>query len=202
MTDSNRRTRLRQREWEARYQAGKTGWDRGEISPALQHWLARGAIASGRILVPGCGHGHEIMTLVRAGRQVTAVDIAAQPVVQLRSQLATAGLHANVVQADLLHWTPAEPFDGVYEQTCLCALEPRDWREYADRLADWLVPGGRLCALFMQTGRAGGPPFDCPLPDMHALFGDPDWEWPDAQPLRVAHPNGLLELGYVLTRRP
>ena len=132
---------------------------------------------------------------------VTAVDIAAQPVLCLMGQLNDLGLHANVVQADLLHWQPAEPFDAIYEQTCLCALDPGHWRDYEQRVADWLLPGGRLLALFMQTGHDGGPPFDCALPDMRDLFVATRWDWPDRGPLEVAHPNGFTELGYVLTRR-
>jgi len=194
-------TRRRQHEWEQRYSAGHTGWDRGQASPALGHWLAHGAVPAGRVLVPGCGHGHEVAELIRAGRQVTAVDIASQPVMRLMGQLAEQGLHAKVVQADLLHWRPAEPFDAVYEQTCLCALDPAHWVEYERRLADWLVPGGRLLALFMQTGRPGGPPFDCPVPEMTALFDAVRWDWSEDPPLEVPHPNGPVERGYVLTRR-
>ena len=33
----------------------------------------------------------------------------------------------------------AEPFNAVYEQTCLCALDPDDWQAYETRLARWLV---------------------------------------------------------------
>jgi SAM-dependent methyltransferase len=194
-------TRQRQREWEQRYGAGTTAWDRGAASPALAHWLASGVVPEGRVLVPGCGHGHEVAELIRAGRQVTAVDIAAQPVLCLAGQLAKLGLHASVVQADLLHWRPPEPFDAIYEQTCLCALDPGHWAAYERRLADWLRPGGRLLALFMQTGHGGGPPFDCPVRQMTELFAADRWDWPDDPPLEVPHPNGLVEKGYVLTRR-
>lgn len=191
----------RQHEWERRYSEGRTGWDRGAVSPALAHWLAAGLLPRGRVLVPGCGHGHEVAELVRAGCQVTAVDIAAQPVMRLMGQLADLGLHAHVVQADLLQWQPAEPFEAVYEQTCLCAIDPAHWSTYALRLAEWLLPGGDLLALFMQTGRQGGPPFDCPLPQMRSLFAAGRWQWSDRPPLEVPHPTGLVEHGYVLTRR-
>lgn len=191
----------RQADWEARYLAGKTGWDRGSPSPALPAWLAAGLVPRARVLVPGCGHGHEVAELIRHGCQVTAVDIAAQPVMRLLGQLAEQGLHARVVQADLLHWRPAEPFEAVYEQTCLCALDPAHWEEYERRLAAWLLPGGRLFALFMQTGREGGPPFDCQVPAMRELFDSARWQWGDAEPLVVPHPNGLVEQGFVLTRR-
>lgn len=191
----------RQREWENRYDAGTTGWDRGGVSPALETWLQGGLFGFGRVLVPGCGSGYEVAELVRAGCHVTAVDIAVQPVVRLADALAEQGLQANVVQADLLHWQPAEPFDAIYEQTCLCALDPAHWSAYEGRLADWLRPGGRLLALFMQTGREGGPPFHCALADMRGLFDATRWQWPRQEPMQVPHPNGLVEKGIVLTRR-
>lgn len=191
----------RQRDWESRYHSGVTGWDRGGISPALTGWLEREEMPQGRVLVPGCGHGHEALALAAAGRHVTAVDIAAPAVMSLMGELASAGLHARVVQADLLDWTPAEPFDAIYEQTCLCALHPEQWPEYAERLAGWLVPGGRLFALFMQTGREGGPPYHCELADMRALFPDRLWHWPARAGTEVTHPNGLHELAHVLIRR-
>lgn len=194
-------SRVRQRDWEGRYRSGETGWDRGQASPALGHWLAAGAVPPGRVLVPGCGNGYEVLELARAGHSVTAVDIASTPVMQLMGALAEHRLHAKVIQADLLGWTPAEPFDAVYEQTCLCALDPARWSEYADRLAGWLVPGGKLFALFMQTGREGGPPFHCDPARMRGLFPDAHWHWEAAPQRRVDHPTGLHELAYVLTRR-
>jgi SAM-dependent methyltransferase len=191
----------RKHEWESRYRAGRTAWDRGGPSPAVQYWFAHPDSPSGRVLVPGCGHGHEVADLVRAGLQVTAVDIAAQPVMRLTGELIEQGLHARVLQADLLQWRPAEPFDAIYEQTCLCALQPSDWAAYEQRLADWLLPGGVLFAVFMQTGQAGGPPYDCPVPAMRALFDASRWRWRDEAPLRVDHPNGLHEEGFILIRR-
>jgi methyl halide transferase len=188
-------------DWEDRYRQGRTGWDRGSVSPALLHWLDAGLIPQGRVLVPGCGHGHEVEALVRAGCQITAVDIAPTPVLRLMARLADAGLNACVVQADLLRWTPAEPFDAIYEQTCLCALDPADWLEYARRLAGWLSPGGRLFALFMQTGKEGGPPYHCAMPAMRELFADDDWQWPASHPFEIPHPTGLTEVACVLTRR-
>lgn len=194
-------SKQRKSEWEQRYGDGQTGWDRGEPSPVLEYWLESGKVPEGRVLVPGCGHGHEVAELIRAGRQVTAVDIAAQPVIRLMGQLTEVGLHATVIQTDLLHWQPAEPFDAVYEQTCLCALDPSHWQEYEQRLAGWLVPGGKLLAVFMQTQREGGPPFDCPIPDMRTLFDESRWVWSDEPPREVPHPNGLFELAYEITRR-
>jgi len=189
-------------EWEARYRRGETGWDRGGVSPAVDHWRTTGALRPGdRLLVPGCGRGHEVVALARAGFQVTAVDVASSAVAAVRTALDAAGAAAEVVEADLLTWEPVTPFDVVYEQTCLCALPPARWPDYQARLAAWLRPGGRLLALFIQTGRDGGPPFHCEVAAMRTLFDESTWSWPATEPLRLDHPNGLQELGYRLTRR-
>lgn len=193
----------RKNSWEERYDAGRTAWDRGASSPALEEWLHD--IPKGRVLVPGCGNGHEVEALLAAGMKVTAVDIASQPVASLRARLAARGVdeaRARVIQADLLSWNPAEAFDAIYEQTCLCALDPSDRQGYEEQLHAWLRPGARLFALFMQTGRDGGPPYDCSVDDMRELFADARWCWLSEAPLHVPHPTGLEELGFVLERKP
>jgi len=191
----------RQHDWESRYQSGSTGWDRGQISPALAHWLEAGALQPCRILVPGCGHGHEVIALARAGFEVTAVDIAPSAVQALKEQLQQVEVGAHVIQTDLLHWDPGEPFDAVYEQTFLCALSPEDWQPYAVWLDHWLKQGGRLFALFMQTGCEGGPPYHCDLDAMRRLFPSSRWAWSQGVPLHVPHPSGFTEYGFVLEHR-
>lgn len=186
--------------WEARYRDKNTPWDREGTSPALAHWFGTGELTPGRILVPGCGRGYEVVEMARRGFEVTALDIAPTPVAVLRQRLKDEGLRAEVLQVDAFAWQPAEPYDVIYEQTSLCALSPSQWREYADRLYRWLRPGGRLFALFMQTGRADGPPFHCEVSEMKELFASDHWQWPDEPALEVPHSVGFFEKGYVLRR--
>jgi SAM-dependent methyltransferase len=188
-------------EWEARYQEGTTGWDRGDTSPALAAWLEAGRIDPCRVLIPGCGRGHEVLALARRGFAVTALDFAPSAVGHLKESLSREGLNAKVLQADVLQWQPDDPFDAIYEQTCLCALPEDTWQDYALRLHDWLRPEGRLYALFMQTGQPGGPLRHCDLLRMHGIFNDMKWQWPENEPLFVPHRNGRFELGYILTRK-
>ncbi len=185
-------------DWENRYLSGQTGWDQGVSSPALDHWIE--TMRPGCVLVPGCGHGHEVAVLVAAGHEVTAVDIAPTPVARLRQSLAEQGLKAEVLQADLLKWEPAAPFDAIYEQTCLCALSPEHWPEYEARLYRWLKPGGQLYALFMQTGREGGPPYHCDSQAMRELFSERRWRWPQQDALVWPRSGGVEELGWVLEK--
>jgi len=188
-------------EWEARYREGNTGWDRGGVSPALQAWLDTGDLAPCRTLIPGCGRGHEIMTLARLGFAVTGIDFAPSAVAHVRRNLSRQELHAEVLEADVLGWQPEAPFDAVYEQTCLCALPEEAWPDYAARLYGWLRPAGSLFALFMQTGQPGGPPRHCDLLRMRQIFDEDRWHWPESEPMLVPHRNGRFELGYVLERR-
>lgn len=194
--------------WEERFQQGNTPWDRGAPSPQLHAWLAQRTLKPCRILVPGCGSGYEVAALAAAGFEVTALDYAALAVERTRQHLAAEGLLATVVEADALSWQAPKPFDAVYEQTCLCALYPDAWREYAHQLHQWLAPNGYLHALFVQIQRAGapdgailGPPYHCDINGMRALFSEPGWRWPKPPYPRVAHPAGFSELAVVLERR-
>ena len=186
--------------WDVRYGHGVTPWDRGGLSPALGHWLNEGVLEPSRILVPGCGRGYEVVELARRGFDVTAVDLSPTAIEMVSEKLEAAGLSATLVQADFFRWKPDSPFDSIYEQTSLCALLPDQWRAYVKRLSEWLVPGGRLFALFMQTNRAGGPPFHCDLDAMKALFAADAWAWSPSEPEKVDHSTGFFEFGVILKR--
>jgi SAM-dependent methyltransferase len=194
--------------WEQRFQAGETPWDRGAANPQLAVWLAAGALRPCRVLVPGCGSGHEVVAFAQAGFEVTALDYAPVAIERTRANLAAAGLKAALVEADALSWQPENPFDAIYEQTCLCALYPDQWRDYADQLHRWLVADGKLYALFVQMLRPGaargaieGPPYHCDIHAMRALFPEPRWSWPKPPYPRTSHPRGLAELAVVLEHR-
>ena len=188
--------------WDEKYRANTTPWDRGETSPALHAWLGTGVLKPGSILIPGCGRGHEAVDLARRGFRVTALDISPTALQHLQAQLAQAGVQAELVCDDVLTWQPPTPFDALYEQTCLCALDPEQWPRYEQQLHAWLKPGGQLLALFMQTDKDGGPPYHCAMPAMRELFPAIRWHWPELAVAEVPHTNGLHELATILTRLP
>ena len=194
-------SRFQQPDWERRYVENDLPWDRGEPCAQFGAWLEAGQLADGPVLVPGCGLGHEVVQLCRQGFDVTAIDLAATAISRLgealeREQLAP---RATLIQGDFLEFTAKGCFATVYEQTSLCAVSPDRWTEYAERLAACLRPDGVLLALFMQTGRDGGPPWHCDLLAMQRLFRPPTWSWRElGNP--ADHPNGLRELPAVLVR--
>lgn len=174
-------------DWEARFRAGTTPWERTDPNPAFLAWRASGVLTPCRILVPGAGRSVEPHLLAQAKFDVTVVDAAESAVAFQRERL--DGLNATVVRADLFAWSPDEAFDAIYDQTLLCALPPPAWRGYANRLRAWLRPGGILAILFMQTGKEGGPPFHCDLASMRGLFDPERWAWPETLPSPVSHPS-------------
>ncbi|HKJ83493.1 MAG TPA: methyltransferase domain-containing protein [Mariprofundaceae bacterium] len=187
--------------WETRYRNGQTGWDRGGTSASLGYWLQDDELSPCRVLIPGCGRGHEVIELAQHGFDTTALDVAPSAVDHVRTSLAEKQLDGCVEQADVLHWQPSAPFEAIYEQTCLCALPPSKWEAYERQLHRWLKSGGRLFALFMQTGMEDGPPFHCDLLRMRQLFDSSRWQWPEETPILTPHRDHLFELGYILTRR-
>jgi hypothetical protein len=63
-------------------------------------------------------------------------------------------------------------FDGVWEYTCYCAIDPARRTEYVDVLATIVRPGGFLLACFFPTGSGkGGPPFPVDVDEMRVLVG-------------------------------
>ncbi len=197
--------------WQQRFELGQMPWDRGAPHPQLQAWLDAGLLRAGqRVLVPGCGSGHELLALARHGLRPRGLDYTPAAVALARQRLQDAALQADVEQADVLQWRPVqqEPPDVVYEQTCLCALHPDHWQDYAAQLARWLPPGGWLLALFMQArresasqGQVEGPPYHCDINAMRALFPASLWDWPAPPYAALAHAQGWQELAVALRRR-
>ncbi|PHR58032.1 MAG: thiopurine S-methyltransferase [Robiginitomaculum sp.] len=188
--------------WEGRYHDKSTRWERDDINGALDEWLTSQQLQPGRILIPGCGRAAEPFYLAERGFEVVALDFAPSAIKHQQQRLHSYENPPSVrfEQVDVMNWRAAAPFDAIYEQTCLCALNPGQRQDYAAQLHGWLKPGGKLFALFMQTNREGGPPFHCPMDEMRQLFGPAKWQWPDHDGLRSDHSNNKVEIGMVLTR--
>ena len=187
-------------EWESRYQQGKTGWDRGEVSPNLLYWIDVGLLQPCRILVPGCGNGHEVLALAEIGFDVVAIDIAPTAIENLKQSLKAKQLDAELIQADFFTWECDAPFDAIYEQTSLCALHPDERVSYEQFMYNCLKPKGQVFAQFMQTGQDSGPPFHCDTSSMLDLFITDRWLWSEQHETQAAHSDGLFEKMYLLEK--
>ncbi len=195
--------------WQERFEKKETGWDRGGPSPQLLAWLDSGELQPCRVVVPGCGSGWEVAELARRGFEVVGIDYTAAAVDRTRARVTEQGGLAEVLRADVLSYLPAQKFDAVYEQTCLCALHPAHWLAYSQQLHQWLKPDASLWVMFMQMIRPAatlegviqGPPYHCDINAMRVLFPERDWIWPKPPYAQVAHPNLSHELALRMRRR-
>ena len=185
-------------DWESRYRDDATAWERPGLNDAFLTWRDHGLLTPCRILVPGGGRSAEPLAMAEAGFDVTVVDLAESAVAAQRARLDHLHIKARVELANLLTWEPSQPFDAIYDQTCLCALPPAAWPEYEQRLHRWIKPNGALFILFMQTHTAGGPPFHCDMKAMHRLFPADRWRWPEHLDAPVEHLSGRSEQPAVL----
>ena len=162
------------RDWEAAYRANETPWDKGRAHPALVAWLSENRL-TGKILVPGCGSGHDVRALsADRGAFVTGLDLAAGAKAVAES-FARAG-HEDYLTGDFLSGAglPAGSFDAIFELTCFCAIPPARRPDYARTVSLLLKPGGLFLAIFYRNPSHGGetaPPFGCTMEEVDALFG-------------------------------
>lgn len=153
--------------WDTIYresEENRPGWDLGAPNPELV-WQLENAVPElvpGRVLVPGCGYGHDLRLFAERGFEVTGVDLAPMAVAGARLLLEEAGVAGVVVEGDFFAIEPGEgaDFDYIYEYTCFCAIHPTRRREYAEQAARLLRRGGQLIGCFYNHGNEGGPPFD------------------------------------------
>ncbi|MSR65606.1 MAG: methyltransferase domain-containing protein [Verrucomicrobiae bacterium] len=159
--------------WESRYTHGDTPWDHGEPSPGLFDFLAHETYVPGKVLVPGCGAGHDCRELARHGFDVTGVDISHAAIDRSRQLAANDSLPIHFEHADCLHppaqWKDA--FDWVFEHTCFCAIDPDLRDEYARAMASVVRSGGHLLGVFFNIQPESGPPFGTTREELMDRFG-------------------------------
>ncbi|MCB1053214.1 MAG: methyltransferase domain-containing protein [Acidobacteria bacterium] len=128
-----------QQEWSERWKTGDTPWDLGTSTPALLEF--REHLDSGnRVLVPGCGRGHDAHLLWKMGFKVTGIDLAAEALEHAQSQYPHSGVRWMV--KDFLTVSLTTKFDAVWEYTSFCAMDPEQRPQYFSQIAKHLRKGG------------------------------------------------------------
>lgn len=162
--------------WEDLYLKGETPWDKGAPSPGLVAYLEENEVA-GRVLVPGCGLGHDVRALAAHGADVEGLDLS--PTAVERADKVEKAVAERYRLGDLfaLEEELAGAFDWVWEHTCFCAIDPERRREYVRAVKEVLKEGGRLLGVFYldpyddEHEPRGGPPHGCTLDEIDSLFG-------------------------------
>ena len=141
-------------------------WNLEEPHPEINSFLQQLKLHKCRILVPGCGYGHDAALLAEKGHIVTAIDISDEALTRARE------LYGHIetlkfVKADVLNLDESfsDSFDVVFEHTFYCAISP-DHRETLIKL--WkrvLTETGHLLGIFFVVPKRTGP-----------YFGGSEWE--------------------------
>lgn len=184
--------------WREAWSRDDTPWDAGESAPELQRLLSAGELPEGRVLVPGCGSGYDVLELARHGREAVGLDVAPgaeRRFRALRRRTETSSQLARFVVDDFFDYSPEQPFDALWDYTFLCAIEPDRREEWVDRVAELLRPGGMLAILLFPVVPPGiapvseevdGPPY--PLePDRVWSRLESDFHLLELRPTRRSH---------------
>jgi 2-polyprenyl-3-methyl-5-hydroxy-6-metoxy-1,4-benzoquinol methylase len=115
-----------------------------------------------RLLVVGAGAGRDVLPLIEAGHDVTALDIAPQALQilterALRQGFSVKTLHGSITSTAL----PAAAFDVVlFSWFCYgYLLGPGERRSALDRSRAALRPGGRVLISYQPVASVVSPPF-------------------------------------------
>jgi SAM-dependent methyltransferase len=145
--------------WSDIYQAeANPRWNLQEPAEALKDMLPRIKLAKSRVLVLGCGEGHDAALFAREGHRVVAVDISAEAIARAQAQYSGIG-QIDFIQKDLFELDPQQNFDVVFEHTCYCAIDPQRRVELAKAWSRHLMPGGFFMGIFFTYDKFEGPPF-------------------------------------------
>jgi len=153
--------------WNQIYQSmPKPNWDLGEASLAFQDMLPRLKLPKSRILVLGCGEGHDAALFANAGHVVTAVDFSAEAIQKAQQNYGHLE-NLTFIKDDIFN-LPHEwnySFDLIIEHTCFCAIEPHRRISLVKLWRRLLHEEGQLMAVFFAMLKRAGPP-----------YGSSEWE--------------------------
>ena len=166
-------------DWEARYLAAETPWDKGTAHPALVRWLAtHPGRMTGDVFVPGCGLGHDARMIAAAEPSVRVIGLDIAPSAVAMAARREGPANATFREGDLFDLPPdlLGRFDWVWEHTCFCAIDVDRRDDYVAAVSRSLRPGGHLLGVFYldpyrgDHRPGGGPPHGCTLDELAERF--------------------------------
>ena len=164
----------KQKDWQRHYDENDMGWDLGQVAPPFVRLWEEGILPLGKVLIPGCGRGHEVLFLAENGFEVTGVDFSEGAVTHLKNSLMERNLKGQILYQDFFSLDNSH--DGVYDltlkQTFFCAISPWQRQVYVQNVSRLLKPGGLLVGLFYHTDKEGGPPYNTTREDIETHFSE------------------------------
>jgi len=159
--------------WEDLYAGGGDGWELGGPALPLVDFFASARLDGTRVAVPGCGRGHDARFLASLGYDTVGFDFSPAALAAARTLVKRDRSAATFEMRDVFSLGRELPnaFDGVWEYTCFCAIDPARRAEYVGSLAGAIRPGGWLLGCFFPLrGNTAGPPFLVSMDEVRRLL--------------------------------
>ncbi|RZC66102.1 hypothetical protein C5167_009787, partial [Papaver somniferum] len=140
--------------WEKCWEQGDTGWDLGQPTPVVLQLFEKETLPKGRVLVPGCGAGHDVVAIANPERYVVGLDILETAIKRAReiSSSSPSAKCFEFVEADFFTWHRTRASRGT-------------------RMHELLKPDGELITLmYPTTDPDGGPPFKVSVADFEEVL--------------------------------
>jgi thiopurine S-methyltransferase len=154
--------------WTKRYQNQQTGWDLGEVSPPLKAYFDQLMNKDLKILIPGCGYGHEGKYLWEHGfKNVHFADFSEHAIESISKdipEIPSKQLHC------INFFDINEKFDLIIEQTMFCAIDPKLRSNYVKKAAEILTDNGKMVGVLFNCEFESGPPFGGSKGEYEKLF--------------------------------
>jgi cyclopropane fatty-acyl-phospholipid synthase-like methyltransferase len=150
----------------------KPPWDTGISPPELLAHIA--SHPSGRALDLGCGTGTNVITLAKAGWQVTGIDFVRRAIQVARRKVRQAGVNADLRVGDVTRLDDLRgPFDLILDIGCYHGLSTPGKQAYRENICNLLAPTGNflMYSIFRQEAGAGPGMLE---EDVRAFFNDFD----------------------------
>lgn len=143
--------------WDTRWQNQNTGWDLGEVSPAIKNYIDQLENKELKVLIPGAGNAYEAEYLISQGfTNITIIDIAPTLIAQLKEKHKDTEV-LILIEGDFFEHQGQ--YDLIIEQTFFCAIDPSLRDAYIDKMYKLLKPKGKLVGVLFNRDFEGGPPF-------------------------------------------
>ena len=159
--------------WEDLYAGGGDGWELGGPALPLVDFFASARLDGTRVAVPGCGRGHDARFLASLGYDTVGFDFSPAALAAARTLAKRDRSAATFEMRDVfsLGRELRNAFDGAWEYTCFCAIDPARRAEYIGSLAGAIRPGGWLLGCFFPLrGNTAGPPFLVSMDEVRRLL--------------------------------
>lgn len=155
--------------WEDRYLNQQVSWDAKSITTPLRAYIDQLTDKEVRILVPGLGHGYELLYLHKRGfKNSVGLDFTAVAFEETcKKELDSP--RDKVILGDFFQHEGN--YDLILEQTFFCSIPVEQRIDYVKKMHDLLRPKGKLVGLLFDAAfESHTPPFGGNKETYLALF--------------------------------